>query len=309
MTAALLDRTVRQPAGRPARRPSTPRLQVLDQAAARRRSRHRRALLVLFIIVLAGFFAVAWVHAELVAGQNELDTVRSAITEAEARHAELARAVEEASSPASIVERATNDLGMVEAPEPLYLVAAAPVRDIQVQPALATLIASEGPESGQAATVEVAAPTGASAQGTAPDADRALRGSLGMAGGISAAVRLPDTPTLALGATDGEQTATRSADTGSIPSAPADPSTPSTVAAGTGSILAGASTGPAPGAAASDGARAGVGAVSAGATVTVASGHGSSLAGSRAASGVAGATAGSGSTSGLATAAAATGAG
>lgn len=301
MTAALIDRTaVRQPAGRAARRPSRPRLQVLDQAAARRRSRHRMALLILFITVLAGFFAVAYVHAELVAGQNDLDTVRSAIKEAEARHAELARSVEEASAPAVIVTRAT-ELGMVRANEPVYLTAAAPVRDIQVQPALATLIASEGPESGQAATIEVAGPTGDSAPGATPGADRALRGSLGMAGGISAAVRLPETPTLALGATAGSSTPD-----GATPAGPT-PATPPP-GQGSGSVLAGASTGPATATPAADPARAGVTAVSAGATVTVAPNPASSIAGTRAVSATAGAAA-STSTSGLATAAAATGAG
>ncbi len=106
-----------------------PKLKVLDQRAARQRARRRNALLLLFIVVLIGFFGVAFVHAELVAGQQDLDAVRAEIAEAEARKANLSRVAEEASSPQAIVAKA-EDLGMVRAYQPVYLQATAPLRDM-----------------------------------------------------------------------------------------------------------------------------------------------------------------------------------
>ncbi len=106
-----------------------PKLKVLNQQAIRQRARRRNALLVLFIVVLLGFFAVAFVHADLVAGQQDLDAVRARIAEAEAYKAKVARQVEEASSPQAIVGRA-EELGMVRAHQPIYLDAVAPVRDV-----------------------------------------------------------------------------------------------------------------------------------------------------------------------------------
>ncbi len=190
MTAALLDRPLtRQPAPRTGRGPAKPQLRVLNEAARRRRARHRTALLILFVAVLAGFFAVAFVHAELVAGQHDLDAVRAEISQAEARHAELARAVEEASAPAVIVERATA-LGMVRAEQPVYLVAAAPQRTIEIGRPLSAADRAVG---------QVAGPPADGADGATLD-EAGLRGSLGVAGGISAAVRLAPTPAFALGA-------------------------------------------------------------------------------------------------------------
>lgn len=149
MTAALLERersvapSNRRPAAgsrrapgpataKPAVRPkpaTKPKLKVLDQRAIRQRARRRHGLFVLFIVVLLGFFAVAFVHAELVAGQQDLDAIRSRIAEAEAENAKLARAAEIASSPQAIVARAT-ELGMVRAYEPVYLSAVAPIPDL-----------------------------------------------------------------------------------------------------------------------------------------------------------------------------------
>ncbi len=83
----------------------------------------------MFIVVLSGFFAVAFVHAQLVAGQHELDTVRSEIAEASAQRATVERAVDEASAPHEIVDRAT-EIGMVRAVEPVYLAANGPVPDV-----------------------------------------------------------------------------------------------------------------------------------------------------------------------------------
>lgn len=212
MTAALLDRaSTRLPATRQTRRPAGPKLRVLDQVASRRRARHRSALLILFVAVLVGFFAVAFVHAELVAGQHELDAVRTEISQAEARHAELARAVEEASAPAQIVTRAT-ELGMVRARQPVYLTAAAPVRAIEVSPSLANLVTPR--ETTDGTNTQVAA-SGQPATAVPANADQ-LQGSIGQAGGISAAIRIQDTPTVAIGTDSpdspiGASTATASA--------------------------------------------------------------------------------------------------
>ena len=129
MTAALVERD-RSRAGA-ARRgsKSRPKLKVLNQQAIRQRARRRHALVALFIVVLLGFFAVAFVHAELVADQQELDGIRTRIAEAEAYQAKVERAAEEASSPSAIVNRA-QELGMVRANQPVFLAAAAPVRDV-----------------------------------------------------------------------------------------------------------------------------------------------------------------------------------
>ncbi|MEM8926107.1 MAG: hypothetical protein AAGD35_21585 [Actinomycetota bacterium] len=109
---------------RPASR--RPRLQVLDQAAIRRRARRRNLAVVLFIVLLAGLFGVAMVHAGLVESQQELDTLRTRIAELEAERAQIEREVDAAASPARIVARA-EAMGMVRAAEPVYL---QPTRDI-----------------------------------------------------------------------------------------------------------------------------------------------------------------------------------
>jgi cell division protein FtsL len=97
-----------------------PRLEVLDQAAGRRRARRRNALLAAFVVVLGGLFAVAFVHARLVESQQELDLLRSQIDEVETERAQIERAIDEASAPALIVDRAT-ELGMVPAEDPAFI--------------------------------------------------------------------------------------------------------------------------------------------------------------------------------------------
>lgn len=133
MTAALAPSRTTAPARRraPAAAPrlgagNRPRLQVLDQEAVRRRARRRNAALLAFVVVLNGLFVVAFVHARLVEGQQDLDVLRSQIADLQAERAQVERAVDEASSPARIVERA-EALGMVRAAEPVYL---PPTRDI-----------------------------------------------------------------------------------------------------------------------------------------------------------------------------------
>ncbi len=233
MTAALLDRpTTRRPVTGQTRRPARPKLRVLDQAATRRRARHRSALLILFVAVLVGFFAVAFVHAELVAGQHELDAVRTEISQAEARHAELARVVEEASAPGVIVTRAT-ELGMVRAHRPVYLTATGPVPAIEAGPPLAAPTPTGTADDVDGGPVDaVAAPPGAAAA----DGGR-LHGTLGQAGGISAAIRLPQTPALAVGVDPSPSGVTADADD------PAASTTPGT-AASTATTVAPAPAGP-----------------------------------------------------------------
>lgn len=109
-----------------------PKLRVLNQQAERQRARRRQALAMLFLTVIVGFFAVAFVHAQLVAGQHDLDVLRAKIAEADAHRAELARATDEAAAPARIVSHATEELGMVRANQPVYLEAAVPQRTILV---------------------------------------------------------------------------------------------------------------------------------------------------------------------------------
>lgn len=170
-------------------RTQRPKLKVLDQGAIRQRARRRQALLSLFIVVLLGFFAVAFVHAELVADQQELDGIRARIAEAEAHNAKVARAAEEASSPRAIVTRAT-ELGMVRAHEPVYLAAAAPVRDIP------DTISFSGRQD-QAPTIVAPA--------TAAD--------LAVDGGISGTAVVSTDPVIAAPAADGAALATESAST------------------------------------------------------------------------------------------------
>ncbi len=172
MTAAVLERSRPTSAARSSARAATgtrtqtrtrpqtatrPKLKVLNQEAIRQRARRRNALLMLFIVVLLGFFAVAFVHAQLVAGQQDLDSVRSRIAEAEAHRAKVARLVEEASSPEVIVTRATEELGMVRAFQPVYLEAVSPVREL---PTVATYVPSGPPEH-----LDVAAGVSSSASG------------------------------------------------------------------------------------------------------------------------------------------------
>lgn len=127
MTAAVAPR--HQTAPDPGRdRSSRPELRVYDRSAARRRARRRNALVMLFVVVLNALFLVTFVHARLVEGQQELDEIRGRIAELETEKARIARAVDEASSPAVVVERAT-ELGMIRAGEPVYLLAVRDVRD------------------------------------------------------------------------------------------------------------------------------------------------------------------------------------
>jgi cell division protein FtsL len=110
------------------KRTARPKLRVLDQVAIRRRARRRNAAIGLFMVLLSGLFVVAFVHAHLVASQQELDQKRSQIAELENERARLERSVDEASSPALIVDRAA-ELGMIRAAQPVFLVSVEPAAE------------------------------------------------------------------------------------------------------------------------------------------------------------------------------------
>jgi len=153
MTAAVAYRSNatnprRRTSARPsAKRSGRPQLRVLDQVAVRRRARRRHVAILLFMVLLSGLFVVAFVHAQLVATQQDLDETRAEITELRNERARLERAVDEASSPALIVERAA-ELGMVRAAQPVFLISVAPIdgdgTDAPVQAVASTpLVGSE----------------------------------------------------------------------------------------------------------------------------------------------------------------------
>ena len=119
-------KTAQKPATRRSRS-AKPKLRVVDQAAHRRRVRHRALVSLSVMAVAATLFAVALIYAQLVTGQQEIDDLRAEIAEAEAHRAGLERSVAVASTPDAIVARAV-ELGMVRAVDPQYLVA---VRSIE----------------------------------------------------------------------------------------------------------------------------------------------------------------------------------
>jgi len=113
--------------GRRASSTRGPRLEVIDRSELRSQRWRRRVMVGLFFSVLIGLFAIATAHAQLVSNQQDLDDLRQQLAEAEAETARVQRAVDLASSPALIVERAQS-LGMVRAVDPVYL---APVGSLQ----------------------------------------------------------------------------------------------------------------------------------------------------------------------------------
>lgn len=118
-----------------------PHLRVLDQQALRRRARRRNVAMVMFIVLIIGFFAAALAQAQLVANQHELDLLRTRIAEAEADRARLERSVEESSAPGAIIDRAV-EIGMVRANDPVYLAAVGPAPDVQPISVLGAITAS-----------------------------------------------------------------------------------------------------------------------------------------------------------------------
>lgn len=105
---------------------STAGLFVVDFAALRSRTRRRRMVMVSLILLVAAFFGVALVQAQLVQTQSDLDGLQNEITVLENDIALLDRSVVVASSPEEIVRRA-KALGMVRSVRPVYLVATRPL--------------------------------------------------------------------------------------------------------------------------------------------------------------------------------------
>lgn len=120
-------RRATSPTGKPGESKKT-KLRVVDKAALRRRARQRTLLTLAAALVTASLFGVALLYGQLVEGQQELDTMRAEIAQAEAERARLEREVAVASTPDAIVERAI-ELGMVRAVDPQYLVAVRTVEE------------------------------------------------------------------------------------------------------------------------------------------------------------------------------------
>ena len=166
MTAAVAYRSQTAPARKRSaapKRQQPPDLRVLDQATIRRRARRRNAVLTLFMVLLSGLFLVAFVHARLVESQQDLDLMRTRIAELGAEKAQIERAVDEASSPSIIVERA-NELGMVRAENPVFLTA------VDTTPPATGLVADTSPmliAAEEPGTLRSRTPDGEMAVGTA----------------------------------------------------------------------------------------------------------------------------------------------
>lgn len=139
----------------------------------------RAAIGVLCVLLVFGFFAVAFVQAQLVAGQQELDQTRARIVEANKERARLAQAVDEASAPADIVARA-QEMGMVRAIEPVYLAAVSPA-PVVAQPTLTPPPAADG---GDLMAAEVPVEAGPGAETGANGVVSPLAGSTAVAAGI-----------------------------------------------------------------------------------------------------------------------------
>lgn len=115
----------RKKAASPSARSNTskrPTLRVVDKQALRRRARRRVLVTLAAGLIATGLFAVALVYAQLAQGQQDIDTMRTQISESESEIARLEHLVVSASSPSAVVARAT-ELGMVRAENPIYLTA------------------------------------------------------------------------------------------------------------------------------------------------------------------------------------------
>jgi cell division protein FtsL len=76
---------------------------------------------VLTVVAFVALFAVAVSHALLIEGQAEVDQLDRDVAAAQARYEELRLEVAELKSPARIRSEATEELGMVPAPEVVWL--------------------------------------------------------------------------------------------------------------------------------------------------------------------------------------------
>lgn len=105
-----------------------PNLRVIDRKSVRAGAIRRAIYICATSLVVAGLFAVAFVQAQLVEGQRELDRLRQDLDIAQDQRAELVRDVDIASSPSEIVARA-EALGMVRAADPVYFSAVRELED------------------------------------------------------------------------------------------------------------------------------------------------------------------------------------
>ena len=105
-----------------------PNLRVIDRKSVRAGAIRRAIYIGVTSLVVVGLFAVAYVQAQLVEGQRELDRLRQELLIAQEARAELVRDVDIASSPGEIVARA-EDLGMVRAADPVYFTAVRELED------------------------------------------------------------------------------------------------------------------------------------------------------------------------------------
>lgn len=98
-----------------------PKLRVLDGAIERRRRRTVVIMVGTVGAVMALLLSVLYLQVVMLQRQRELDGLANQRTEVMRENQDLRRNVAELESPDAVVRRATEDLGMVPAPEVLYL--------------------------------------------------------------------------------------------------------------------------------------------------------------------------------------------
>ncbi|MCB1027952.1 MAG: hypothetical protein KDB24_09345 [Microthrixaceae bacterium] len=102
-----------------------PKLRVLDSADERRRRRTVVLITAAGGAVLATLLGVLYLQVVMLQRQRQLDDIAAQRTEVVREYQDLRRNVAQLESPDAVVKRATEELGMVPAPEVLYLEPAA----------------------------------------------------------------------------------------------------------------------------------------------------------------------------------------
>jgi cell division protein FtsL len=113
-------RVVHLPQTNPRRQDRKPHLRVVRPDRLGLRLSPRLGV-VLTVVAFVALFAVAVSHALLIEGQAEVDQLDRDVAAAQARYEELRLEVAELKSPARIRSEATEELGMVPAPEVVWL--------------------------------------------------------------------------------------------------------------------------------------------------------------------------------------------
>jgi cell division protein FtsL len=113
-------RVVHLPLTNPRRQDRKPHLRVVRPDRLGLRLSPRLGV-VLTVVAFLALFAVAVSHALLIEGQAEVDQLDRDVAAAQARYEELRLEVAELKSPARIRSEATEELGMVPAPEVVWL--------------------------------------------------------------------------------------------------------------------------------------------------------------------------------------------